>query len=312
LKQAAVEASGNRVCAVVVTFNRKELLTECLRALEAQLRPVNAIVIVDNASTDGTRDLLSQKFPDLEVLALPRNRGGAGGFYEGMKWAFEQGYDWIWLMDDDGRPAENCLHELLSHQGPNAEGKAQVLTPMQRDRSGRSYGAGVWDKFYVDVSAKVNEGQKAVTGNYLFAFVGPLISREVVKRIGLPRHEFFIWFDDYEYGLRIHRAIPNSVTVVPSAVFHHDIGGKTREVRMFGKKALRNDSPAWKTYYGSRNHLFTVLRTRRSLREVLWFGVRETWLLTGDLMFETDRWRRAWLRLRGIRDGLFGRMGKRI
>lgn len=303
-------SATDRVCAIVVTFNRKELLVECLRALQAQERSVEEILVVDNASTDGTADLVRQQFPDVELLALTKNGGGAGGFYEGMRWAFEKGYDWLWLMDDDGKPAPDCLQELLSHK--NSDGKAQVLVPMQRDRSGRTYGAGTWDKYYVDVSNELAEGKQAATGDYLFAFVGPLISRKVVERIGLPRREFFIWFDDYEYGLRVHRDLPGSVTVVPGAVFHHDIGGKTREVRLLGKKALRNDSPAWKTYYGSRNHLFTVLRTRRSAREFFWFLVREAWLLTGDILYEADRWKRASLRLRGIRDGLLGRMGKRI
>jgi rhamnopyranosyl-N-acetylglucosaminyl-diphospho-decaprenol beta-1,3/1,4-galactofuranosyltransferase len=299
----------DRVCAIVVTFNRKELLVECLSALEGQGRSVDEILVVDNASTDGTAELVRQQFPDVELLALTKNGGGAGGFYAGMKWAFEKGYDWLWLMDDDGKPAPNCLQELLGYK--DLDGKAQVLVPMQRDRSGRTYGAGIWNKYYVDVSGPLAQEQKAVTGDYLFAFVGPLISRKVVERIGLPRREFFIWFDDYEYGLRLHRSLPRSVTVVPNAVFHHDIGGKTREVRLLGKKALRNDSPAWKTYYGSRNHLFTVLRTRRSFREFVWFLIRELWLLTGDMLYEADRWKRASMRLRGIRDGLLGRMGKR-
>jgi rhamnopyranosyl-N-acetylglucosaminyl-diphospho-decaprenol beta-1,3/1,4-galactofuranosyltransferase len=299
-----------RVCAIVVTFNRKTLLAECLRALQAQERAVDQITVVDNASSDGTVEMLQAEFPEVEVLSLAKNGGGAGGFYAGMKHAFEAKFDWIWLMDDDGKPAPDCLRKLLE-QVPDSDGP-RVMVPMQQDTSGRTYGVGVWNKFYVDASAEVSQGERPVTGDYLFAFVGPLISREVVKRIGLPRRNFFIWFDDYEYGLRLHHAAKECVTVVPEARFHHDIGGKTREVRLLGRKALRNDSPAWKTYYGTRNHLFTVLRTRRSWREFGWFLTREAWLLVGDLMFESDRWKRAFLRLRGLCDGLLGRMGKRI
>ncbi|RYG75216.1 glycosyltransferase [bacterium] len=306
-----------RVCAIVVTFNRQVLLKDCLRALLGQGRPLDTILVVDNASTDGTGAMLQEEFPaatfpTIEVLSLPKNSGGAGGFHAGMKHAYEGGFDWLWLMDDDGTPAPDCL-QLLLDQAPDASGKnARVMVPMQQDRAGRKYGVGLWDKFYSDVSGEVSEKGEIVQGDYLFAFVGPLIAREVVNRIGLPRRNFFIWFDDYEYGLRLHRSSSNAVTVVPGAVFHHDIGGQTREVRLLGRRALRNDSPAWKTYYGTRNHLFTVLRTRRNLRETGWFLVREGWLIIGDLLFEADRWKRVGLRLRGLNDGLFGFMGKRV
>lgn len=294
---------------MVVTFNRKTLLRECLHALQNQSRPVEQLLVVDNASTDGTLEMLSAEFPGVEVLRLEKNGGGAGGFHAGMKRAFDAGFDWIWIMDDDGTPAPNCLERLLSQK---MKEEAQVLVPIQRDTSGRDYGVGIWNRFYVDVTSEVIEEKRELRGAYLFAFVGPLISREVISQIGLPRREFFIWFDDYEYGLRLQSKLGARVQIVPEATFHHDIGGQTREVRLLGRKSLRNQSPAWKTYYGTRNHLFTVLRARRNAREVGWFLVREAWLLIGDVIHETDRWKRARLRLRGLRDGILGRMGKRV
>lgn len=122
------------VCAVVVTYNRKELLIECLDALENQSRPLDAIYILDNASNDKTTFLLEEngyinENPP-ETLQIPwekssikngvlihyvrmhRNTGGAGGFHEGVKRAYEKGYDWIWLMDDDAEPKKNALLEL--------------------------------------------------------------------------------------------------------------------------------------------------------------------------------------------------------
>lgn len=298
-----------KVCAVVVTFNRKTLLGECLKSLQNQTRAVNTILVVDNASTDGTLQLLQAEFVGVEVLSLKTNEGGAGGFHAGMKHAFEQKFDWIWLMDDDGTPAPDCLEHLLEHQTDEI---AEVLAPIQRDSCGRNYGVGIWNRFYVDVTREVMEAKRNLRGAYLFAFVGPLISRQVVAKIGLPRREFFIWFDDYEYGLRLQSRLGARVQIVPEAVFHHDIGGKTREVSLFGKKSLRNESPAWKTYYGTRNNLWTLLRTRRSGREIGWFLVREMWLLISDIVHESDRFRRVGLRLRGACDGFLGRMGKRV
>ena len=106
-----------RVAAIVVTYNRKALLQECLEAIFSQTYPVRKVIIVDNASTDGTRDLLDQRgfLKDQRVLykLMERNTGGAGGFCDGLKIARDMPFDWFWIMDDDTIPAEDCLEELL-------------------------------------------------------------------------------------------------------------------------------------------------------------------------------------------------------
>ena len=110
------------VCAVVVTYNRKELLLECMRGLLAQTRPLDAIYIIDNASTDGTPELLKEKGyinsafkePNISYVRMPENTGGAGGFHEGIKRAYEDGCDWIWVMDDDVKAENDCLSQLMA------------------------------------------------------------------------------------------------------------------------------------------------------------------------------------------------------
>ena len=131
------------VCAVVVTYNRKELLIECLDGLLRQTRPIDAIYIIDNASTDNTPEFLKEKgfiqeLPPknltkswekefeiknltdgqpikLRYIRMHENTGGAGGFHEGVKRAYEKGYDWLWLMDDDAEPYENALQLLKDY-----------------------------------------------------------------------------------------------------------------------------------------------------------------------------------------------------
>jgi rhamnopyranosyl-N-acetylglucosaminyl-diphospho-decaprenol beta-1,3/1,4-galactofuranosyltransferase len=132
---------SDSVCAVVVTYNRKNLLIECLEALRKQTRPIQGIYLIDNASTDGTPELLLEKgyiseLPPKNVeepwekeftiqnltngeeiklyyVRMHENTGGAGGFYEGAKRGYERGYEWLWLMDDDAEPKEDAL-EILS------------------------------------------------------------------------------------------------------------------------------------------------------------------------------------------------------
>ena len=100
-----------KIIAVVVTFNRRELLKrniECLR----RNKPVSSILVVNNGSTDGTKEWLDEQ-QDLSVIHQA-NVGGSGGFYTGIEHAYQSGADWIWCMDDDVFPRENCLEKLLA------------------------------------------------------------------------------------------------------------------------------------------------------------------------------------------------------
>ena len=298
---------SERVCAIVVAYNRAALVGACLGALGGQTRAVDAILVVDNASTDGTRGLVRDEFPGVTVLGLARNGGGAGGFHAGLRWAYARGYEWLWLMDDDARPAPDCLGRLLARARADS-----VLVPVQRDRSGRRYGIAAWRKRHVEVTAEVISGGEPVSGPFLFAFVGPLIARGVVARVGLPNKDFFIHFDDYEYGLRIQRLMGAAVVVVPDALIDHDYGEQTRQIRFLGRRSNRSEQPPWKTYYGTRNTLYTLMRTRRDPQELLLFFLVQFRVLIMDLVYGPERRERARMRLRGFRDGVLGRLGKRI
>ncbi len=299
--------AGGRVCAIVVAYNRAALLRECLMALRAQTPPPGALLVVDNASTDGTRAMLRAEFPGATVLALAANGGGAGGFHAGMKWAYAQGYDWLWVMDDDARPAPDCLARLLAQARPD-----RVLVPVQRDSAGRTYGIAEWRGWEVDVTAEVVAMRQPVNGPFVFRFVGPLIARGVVAQAGLPNKDFFIWFDDLAYALRIQRKATAEVVVVPDALVFHEFGADPREVRFLGRTSLRRDYAAWKLYYGSRNYLYVLLWERHDARELGLYFRQQLRHLIGDIIYEHDGWERARLRLRGMRDGAIGRLGKRV
>lgn len=129
-----------RVAAVVVTYNRKAMLDKCLSGLLAQTSPLDRIIVVDNASTDGTAEMFAAsgawENPIVEYCRLAENGGGNGGFYEGVKRAYEENYDWVWLMDDDAVPQPDALRELL-----NSSEAADILVSTQMDSRGRMYGA---------------------------------------------------------------------------------------------------------------------------------------------------------------------------
>lgn len=302
----AAPSSAPRVCALVVTFKRSELLKGCLEALLAQTRALDGVVVVDNASNDGTVEMLQREFPWVEVLALPENTGGAGGFHAGMEHAFAQGYDWLWLMDDDGRAHPDCLEQLLG-----ADDSHGARIPVQQDEGGRFYGIGRWPNFETDVTEQLMKSGRPVAGKWLFAFVGPLIHREVVEKIGLPIKEFFIWFDDVEYALRIQTKTRAPIVVVPRAVFAHNFGSVKKEARFLWRRSLRGNFAPWKLYYGTRNPIYIILHQRRSHAELTRFLGLQLKHLAGEIVFEPDRWVRARMRFAGLRDGLRGTLGKR-
>src|SRR4051794_20749394 len=109
-----MDRSPDTVCAVVVTHNRRALLAERLRAIGAQTRRPDHLLVVDNASTDGTAELVHERFADAELLALARSAGGAGGFNAGMRAARDRGFEWLWLLDDDPVATPEALERLLA------------------------------------------------------------------------------------------------------------------------------------------------------------------------------------------------------
>jgi len=298
-----------RVCAVVVAFNRCEKLRVCLGALQNQTRALEAITVVNNASNDGTGEMVRDEFPSVSLLDLPENGGGAGGFHAGMERAFGEGFDWLWLMDDDVMASPDALEKMLEHAG-----EGEVLVPLQRDSAGRIYGVNVWAGRLIEVAPEIVAKKRPCIGNYAFAFAGPLVSRRVIEQVGLPRAEFFIWFDDAEYSLRVHEAhLP--ICVVPSAILDHDVGGAPKPVRVLGKTLLRIVPPPWKLYYGTRNMLFVLLRqktTRRARQRMLFqFLASQGYGAALDVWCEADRTVRLKRRLRGLFDGVSGCLGKR-
>ena len=188
-----------RVCAVVVTYNRKALLRICLASLFAQTRPIDQIVIVNNASTDGTEVLLRDEFPQLDVLQLPENSGGSGGFHAGMKWAVERGFDWVWVMDDDVRMRPDALETMLSY-----DAIADMIQPRKVINGSVLIWEAIWDANACSAVTYTREtsfdnGRDWTSVSY-GCFEGALIRGSLIERAGLPDQRFFVMGDDTVYG----------------------------------------------------------------------------------------------------------------
>ncbi|WP_299922107.1 glycosyltransferase family 2 protein [uncultured Nocardioides sp.] len=239
------------VAVVVVTFNRADLLAGMLDGLAAQTRRPDAVIVVDNASTDHTRAVLEARTDlPLHVTHSPDNLGGAGGFHLGVRAAYDAGWDRVWLMDDDVVPAPGCLEALMAVD-------QDCLIAVREDLSGA-----LVEKAAVDFDLRnplaIKPKRASIDSTYAdrasmpelaevhnVAFEGFMVRRGVIEEIGFPDPSFFIFYDDAEYAVRARRA-GRRIWAVRDAVLVRQLD--------FNQQ---HDLSGWKGFYMYRN-LFVV------------------------------------------------------
>ncbi|MDQ3723757.1 MAG: glycosyltransferase family 2 protein [Actinomycetota bacterium] len=212
-----------RVCAAVITFNRRDLLVECIDALVSQTHPLTQILVIDNASTDGTEDLLRARGllerDDLEYVRLQRNLGAAGGFAYGVDRGRALDVDWIWILDDDAEPRADALALLLG-SAPAADPATVAVCPKV------VYATGAIDSnqrgHFRRRLRPLPDGEYR-DGHHprldFLSFVGALVRAPAARQTGLPREDFFIWGDDVEYSFRLRRL--GEIRLVSDSVVVH-------------------------------------------------------------------------------------------
>jgi rhamnopyranosyl-N-acetylglucosaminyl-diphospho-decaprenol beta-1,3/1,4-galactofuranosyltransferase len=235
----------DKVIAVVVTYNRQQLLSECVEAIRKQTRKVDKILIVNNGSTDSTMAWVSSQ-PDLELLTLPA-LGPGGGFNAGIKWGYDNGFSWIWLMDDDGYPAENALFHLLEDDSEELMLRnCAVLNKNDKKTF-------VWKTKNFKTIDDVNV---EVIDKVAHPFNGTMLHRKIVERVGLPQTKLFSWGVETEYYFRITNlnAIPFR-TYAKSIHYHPPCP--------YNFKSDFSYSSTWKMYFYVRNR-FAIMKSQFS------------------------------------------------
>lgn len=195
-----------RVVAVVVAYNREALLAQTLDGLAAQIEPPAAVVVVDNASTDGSFQLASSHKVGAQVVRLPANTGGAGGFTAGIAYALNRANaDYVWLMDDDTVPSPAALLELL-RAASAYRGTPAVLASRADWHDGREHPMNR-PRERAGVSRELRAHAFAVGARQIrsASFVSVLIDARAIREVGLPVADYFLWNDDFEYTARLLR-----------------------------------------------------------------------------------------------------------
>ncbi len=224
-----------KAIAVVVSYNRQALLSECISALRNQTRKPDAILVVNNGSTDNTESWLSDQKDIFYVTQT--NLGSGGGFNTGITWAYQKGYAWIWCMDDDGYPREDALEQLLKHEG-NERGLLNCAVLNKHDKKSFVWKTGSY--------ATIDEVKEEAIEGIGHPFNGTLIHRSIVERVGVPKSSLFLWGDETEYYYRIVKKNNYPVRTIASSIHYHPPAAFT----------YKNDwefNSSWKMYYYVRN-----------------------------------------------------------
>lgn len=300
------------LAAVIVTYNRKELLCQNIEMLLKQTKKIDTIFIVDNCSTDGTYEMLKRKNwcqgNQFRYIKTEENIGGAGGFYTGTKAAFEAGADWIVLMDDDGRAADENTFQVLFdaaekfYMENKGNKKLFINTLVQKDEL-LSFKIG--DIYTVDdaLKASVNgliEGEAN-------PFNGTMVSRELVEAIGYPNKEFFIKGDEVNYKQRAFDAGAYVVTVIDSRYVHPR--PETYEKNVLGRKVPFFVEAPWKEYYAARNFTYMYKQKRQ------YKGIAFELIFVKMLAIFSMRCKKSEtikMLVKGVVDGWRGKMGNTI
>lgn len=247
-----MNSKNPKIAAVIVTFNRLELLKKCIDAIENQTFLPETIYVVNNASTDGTKEYLEKLVSNVEIvpLNLNENIGGAGGFYTGIKTAHESNrYDAYWVMDDDGLPEKNCLSELVPYAnngfiGPlviGIEKKSHMAFKYLKEDALESVQKAYEDTGYIN--------------DFANPFNGTLLSKQLIENIGYPKKEMFIWGDEVEFQMRSKKYGYTPMTIV-KAIHYHPSERSPLYRDYLGRKSISYLPTKFKRYIKYRNDAY--------------------------------------------------------
>lgn len=285
-------------CCLIVTYNRKELLCRCIEhCLDQEIKP--DIMVFDNASIDGTSEYLEEhgylNNPRIFYYLSNENLGGAGGFSKGLQMAFEKGYDFIWMMDDDGYPKKRTsLQECIKVYKKN-NGKVIVNAIVYAEQNMLSFRISGCDSLD-DIERKF--GNSDIIYDAAAPFNGTLVGRNIIKRIGYPRADFFIKGDEIEYMCRA-KACGFRLATARNADFYHP---RIEKKKFLFRQTTLSEEAAWKEYCRARNYMY-IYRTYFGKKALFKHYIVSTIMC---MLYKDDRKRKISAVRNGLRDGKKG------
>lgn len=235
----------SKTCVVIPNWNGLDLIESCLDGLGRQTAD-HSVIMVDNGSTDGSRELVAAKFPNVTCLPLPQNRGFAGGVNHGITFALTEGFDRIVLLNNDAVVDPGWLEALVT-SSDNNPGAGIITSKMVRaadgslDSTGEAYST--WGFPFPRGRDEVDAGQYDESRRVVFGASGgaSLYRADMLRQIGLFDERFFAYFEDVDISFRAQLA-GWQVRYEPKAVARHHIGGTSSRIATFDTETLAGAS----------------------------------------------------------------------
>lgn len=270
--------NSNNVCAVIATYNRKNSLSKCLNSLKQQSDSLSAIYLIDNASDDGTPNLLKDEgyineLPPLNFSKVWKtssnlnvqdgkiikffylrnvyNNGSAGGFHDGIREAYNKGYQWIWVLDDDSMPRKDSLDKLLEKTDLSEDVGFLSSKALWCDGTVHIMNIPQIQPLVKDIPFNKFENNNVLVIRAT-SWLSLLIKREVIEKVGLPFKEFFVWAEDIEYTNRMTENNYVGLYVADSIVYHETKENYSADIISAGEENV------FKFSFGIRNNLFII------------------------------------------------------
>lgn len=266
------------------------------------------VYIVDNASTDGTEGNVKKwgfyntnvNNIDFRYILLPNNQGGAGGFYVGMKAAIENNddLDGVWVMDDDGEPDTKCLEYLTAEIGHHHFIAPRVIDINDKSRLAFNF------KGSFDIADEDNYNLDGLIGNRACPMNGVLFTSTLIKKIGYPVKEMFIWGDERNYYMRCIKVGANPVTVAKAVHFHPK---DRNEVYHTAIGSFIYVNQKWKAYCFYRNTAYNFIQFQQKASRIglLKYCIKNMLYIT----FYRHNFPMVYIFCRATLDGMKGKWG---
>lgn len=287
----------NNIAEIIVTYNRRNLLKENLDALLGQTYTEHDVLIIDNASDDGTSEMvLSIHDNRIKYYNTGKNLGGAGGFSFGLRKAIELGYSYAWIMDDDAIPDADALQSLVN-KSQSINGNFSFLASLVYWIDGQLFDMNVPSFRY---NSRLGLNLDMIRRNKLLvintcSFVGCFVNLKYVEVVGLPIAEFFIYGDDVEFTARLRKLAPAYLDF-DSIIVHKAPSNQGADV------ATVDASRIDRFYYQARNGMYIARKDGRVLRRL--------WVIVGRIKkilreAPDNKMKRVWITCKGTVAGFF-------
>ena len=239
---------------VIVTYNRLEKLKIALKSYEEQSFKPKYILVVNNNSTDNTKEYL-ESWKNLNnsiekiVVNLEKNTGGSGGFYEGLKNSLNKDADWVWVADDDAYPKNDAFEIAKNYIEKNNKDEISAVCSTVLKSDGKtidcSHRRNIYTKVFNRIAQPYSKTKDYKKDEFYingFSYVGTMINKDKLAKTELPKKEYFIYYDDTEHSYRLSKL--GKIVCVPDIKVVHD-----------APHSKMSEIVKWKLYYLVRNTL---------------------------------------------------------